>query len=81
MVIAYVSSYSDSAINGTLRLEFLRNDSNEPNNGMESATPISDGDSVDFVLDSYDDDWFVVETTRAGEFISVTSTADSNSYG
>lgn len=54
------------------------NDANEPNNTLETATPIEPGKTVDGVLFSGDADYFAITTTKPYQYIVVDEqTADT----
>lgn len=54
------------------------NDANEPNNTLETATPIEPGKTVDGVLFSGDADYFAITTTKPHQYIVVDEqTADT----
>lgn len=65
-------SYSDSVCTGTLTVTLLDNDTNEPNNTMETATALKPGAAADFTVGYSDNDYFKVTTTKPGQDIAVT---------
>lgn len=54
------------------------NDAHEPNNTLETATPIEPGKTVDGVLFSEDEDYFAITTTKPYQYVVVDKqTADT----
>lgn len=56
------------------------NDANEPNNTLETATPIEPGKTVDGVLFYEDEDYFAITTTKPYQYIVLQTLADSDIY-
>lgn len=63
--------FATEGANVTFTVNIYENDTNEPNDTMATATPITDGDTVDFILNSGDADYFKVTTQRPGEILRV----------
>lgn len=59
------------ALNVEFTVNIYENDANEPNDTMATATPIAEGDTVDFILTPGDSDYFKVTTQKAGEILQV----------
>ena len=57
------------------------NDANEPNNTLETATPIEPGKTVDGVLFSGDADYFAITTTKPYQYIVVDEQTAGASVG
>lgn len=56
------------------------NDAHEPNNTLETATPIEPGKTVDGVLFYEDEDYFAITTTKPYQYIVLQTLADSDIY-
>lgn len=69
--------YKPEIVNVTFTVNIYENDANEPNDTEVTATPISDGDTVNFIVDKVDVDYFKVTTQKAGEILRL-EFSDSN---
>jgi hypothetical protein len=65
-----VRIYSGDAAS-TMTVTLLDNDANEPNNTAETAAPLTEGQSADFIVGGGDTDYFSIQTTRPGQDIAV----------
>jgi hypothetical protein len=68
----YFYAWVESGYSGdTMTVTLLDNDANEPNDTAETAVPLTEGQSTDFIVGGGDTDYFSIQTTRPGQDIAV----------